>query len=120
MNLKNKIDILKENMSNDTKLPYSVKAVINNIRLTGIRGVLGKLLQIDEKYVTAIEVSLGANTNVIVVDKPEDAKNAINYLKEQKLGRATFFPISVIEGRSVPKDILDKLSNMVAFSVKIC
>lgn len=115
MNLRNKIDILKENMSNDTKLPYSVKAVINNIRLTGIRGVLGKLLQIDEKYVTAIEVSLGANSNVIVVDKPEDAKNAINYLKEQKLGRATFFPISVIEGRSVPKDILEKLNNIEGF-----
>lgn len=115
MNLTNKIDILKENMSNDTKLPYSVKAVINNIRLSGIRGVLGKLLEIDEKYVTAIEVSLGANSNVIVVDNPSNAKEAINFLKEQKLGRATFFPISIIESRNVPQNILDKIKDIEGF-----
>lgn len=115
MNLTNKIDILKENISNDTKLPYSVKAVINNVRLSGIRGVLGKLIQIEEKYVTAIEVSLGANSNVIVVDNPDNAKEAIKYLKEQKLGRATFFPISIIEGRSVPSNIIEKLKNVDGF-----
>lgn len=101
MSITNKIDILKENMSNDTKLPYSVKNVINNIRLKGIHGVLGRLIDVPEKYVTAIETSLGANSNVIVVDNETCAKEAINYLKENKLGRATFFPISIIKARNV-------------------
>ena len=61
MDLNNKIEILQDNISNDTKLPYSVKNVINNIRLRGIHGVLGKLLEVPEKYVTAIETSLGCN-----------------------------------------------------------
>lgn len=115
LNLNNKIDILKDNMSNDTKIPYSVKSVINNIRLKGIVGVLGKLLEIDQQYVTAIETSLGANINVVVVENENSAKEAINYLKEQKLGRATFFPISVIKGRNVLEDDLALLKDIKGF-----
>ena len=89
-------DISNDNMSNDTKLPYSVRNVLNNIRLKGIHGVLGKLIDIPEKYVVAIETSLGANSSVIVVENEKSAKAAIEYLKENKLGRATFFPLSVI------------------------
>ncbi len=112
MNLNNKIDILNENINNDTKLPYSVKNVINNIRLNGIHGVLGKLIDVAEKYVTAIETTLGANTNVIVVDDEKCAKEAINYLKDNKLGRATFFPISIIKARNVFFEDLDKIKDV--------
>lgn len=115
MNLTNKIEILNDNISNDTKLPYSVKNVINNIRLTGIHGVLGKLIDVPLKYVTAIETSLGANSNVIVVDNEKDAKEAINYLKENKLGRATFFPISIISPRNVFYEDLEKIKNVDGF-----
>ena len=112
MNLNNKIDILSENIVNDTKLPYSVKNVINNVRLHGIHGVLGKLIDVSEKYVTAIDVSLGANINVIVVDDEKCAKEAINYLKENKLGRATFFPISIIKSRNVLYEDVEKIKNI--------
>ena len=54
MNLNNKIEIINDNINNDTKLPYSVKSVISNIRLNGIHGVLGKLIEVGEKYTTAI------------------------------------------------------------------
>ena len=101
MNLNNKIDFLIDNLNNDTKLPYSVKNVINNIRLHGILGVLGKLIDVPEKYVTAIETSLGANTNVIVVSDEKSAKEAINYLIDYILGRASFFPMSIIKARNV-------------------
>ena len=96
MNLNNKIDIINENIVNDTKLPFGVKSVINNVRLRGICGVLGKLLEVDNKYGVAIETALGANINVVVVEDVEKAKTAIEYLKENKLGRGTFYPISVI------------------------
>ena len=109
LNLSNKIEILNDNINNDIKLPYSVKNVINNIRLKGIHGVLSKLIEVPKKFVTAIEISLGANGNVIVVDKEKDAKEAINYLKENRLGRATFFPISVIKARNIIYEDLEKI-----------
>ena len=112
MNITNKIDILNENISNDSKLPFSVKSVINNFRLKGIHGVLGKLIDVPEKYVTAIETALGANNNVIVVDDESCAKQAINYLKENKLGRATFFPISVMKGKNVIYEDLNKVKEL--------
>lgn len=112
MNLNNKIEIINDNINNDTKLPYSVKSVISNIRLNGIHGVLGKLIEVGEKYTTAIETSLGANTNVIVVDNENSAKEAINYLKENKLGRATFFPISIIKARNVFYEDLEKIKDI--------
>ena len=107
MNLNNKIDIINENIVNDTKLPFGVKSVINNVRLRGICGVLGKLLEVDNKYGVAIETALGANINVVVVEDVEKAKTAIEYLKENKLGRATFYPISVIKPRFIEQRIID-------------
>ncbi len=112
LNLNNKIDILNDNINNDTKLPYSVKNVINNIRLNGIHGVLGKLIDVAEKYITAIETSLGANSNVIVVEDEKSAKEAINYLKENRLGRATFFPMNIIKPRNVMFEDLAKIKDI--------
>ena len=115
MSLNNQIDILTDNLKNDTKIPYSVKNVINNIRLTGIHGILGKLINVPSKYMTAIETALGANTNVIVVDDEKSAKAAINYLKDNKLGRATFFPISIINPRHVLFEDLEQIKNIEGY-----
>lgn len=126
VNLKNKIDVLNEIIENDTKLPYAVKSVLNNPRLKGIHDVLCKLIDTEEKYATSLEIALGANANVIVVDDEASGKAAINYLKDNKLGRATFFPISVIKGRYVDEEVLkvcketagfvDVASNLVTFN----
>ncbi len=113
--LNNKIDILNENINGDTKLPYSVKNILNNVRLSGIHGILGRLIEVPEKYVTAIETSLGVQVNVVVVDNEKCAKNAITYLKENKLGRATFFPISIIKGRNVLYEDMEKVKNVEGF-----
>lgn len=115
MNLNNKIDIINENIMNDTKLPFGVKSIINNIRLRGICGVLGKLIEVDNKYGMAIETALGANINVIVVEDVENAKEAIEYLKENKMGRATFYPISVIKPRFIEQRVLDLVKNEKGF-----
>lgn len=106
LNEKNKIEVLKENIENDAKLPYAVKSVLNNPRLAGIHDVLVKLIDTEERYAKALEIALGANANVIVCDDENSASGAINYLKDNKLGRATFFPISIIKGRSVDDDAL--------------
>lgn len=113
--LKNRISILENNIENDTKLPFAVKSVLNNPRLSGIHGIIGKLLDTREEYVKAIEVTLGANSNVIVVDNETSAKNAINYLKENKIGRATFFPLNIIKGRNIDKSTLSKVEKEDGF-----
>jgi len=107
----NKIDILNDNINNDTKLPYAVKSVLNNVRLTGVRGVLSKLIEVPDKYSVAIETALGSNCNVIVVDDEIVAKNAINYLKDNKLGRATFYPLNIIKGRYIDNEIIKDVVN---------
>ena len=54
---------------------------------------------------------LGANCNIVVVDNEDSAKNAINYLKDNKLGRATFYPLNIIKARFLDKDIINKVVN---------
>jgi chromosome segregation protein len=58
ISLKNRINILNDAIENDTKLPFAVKSVLNNPRLNGIHNVLTKLIEVDEKYTTAIETAL--------------------------------------------------------------
>ena len=115
ISLKNRINILNDAIENDTKLPFAVKSVLNNPRLNGIHNVLTKLIEVDEKYTTAIETALGANQNVIVVDDEKCGTAAINYLKDNKLGRATFFPISIIKGRTVDESVVREAKEVVGF-----
>ncbi len=115
LSLKNRINILNDSIENDTKLPFAVKSVLNNPRLKGIHNVLTKLIEVDEKYTTAIETALGANQNIVVVDDEKCGTNAINYLKDNKLGRATFFPLSIIKGRRVDDSVLSQAKEVVGF-----
>ena len=89
----NRKEILQSNILNDEKLPSSVRNVLNNIRLKGIHNTIGNLIEIPDLYETAINVALGSSSNFIVVDNFKCATEAVNYLKEERLGRATFFPI---------------------------
>lgn len=114
-NLKNRIEVLSDSIENDTKIPYSVKSVLSNPRLKGIHDVLIKLIDTEEKYVTAIETALGGNSSVIVVDDEASAKSAIEYLSTNKLGRATFFPISVIKPRGIDDDTLRICESTVGY-----
>ena len=115
VNVRSKIEVLNDQIENDASLPFAVKSVINNPRLEGIHDVLAKLIDTKEEYIKAIETALGANQNVIVVDRDVDAKNAINYLKENKLGRATFFPISIIKPRGVDEESMRIAASLPGF-----
>ena len=63
----------------------------------GIIGVVADIIKVDKKYETAIEIALGGNIQNIVTESEEDAKKMIHFLKENKLGRATFLPLTSIE-----------------------
>jgi len=81
----------------------SVKAVLENHTLKGICGVVGRLITVPDQYVTAVEVALGGALQHIVTDDEQQAKYAINFLKQNNLGRATFLPVSAVNGDLLPE-----------------
>ena len=119
----NKINSLRESIDNSNSLPSSVRNILNNPRLKGIHSNIGSILEVDEKYSKAITTSLGAAINNIIVDDEASAKEAINYLKSNNYGRATFFPLNIIKGKEVDsatlsivkkyKGFIDIASNLV-------
>lgn len=115
LELNNKIDILNNNILNEVNIPLPVKSILNNPRLKGIYNTVGKLLTFDDLYMNAIETTLGASLNYLVVDSETSVKQAINYLKEQRLGRATFLPLNIIKPKYLDSSVLETLKNSSGF-----
>ena len=82
----------------------------------GTRGVLANLISVDKKYETAIEMCLGQATQNIVTDTEEDAKKLIEYLRNNKLGRASFLPISSIRGRKLDKISKNNIDGIIGIA----
>lgn len=88
----------------------AVKAVLKQSQskaLPGIHGTLSQLITVENENSTAIEIALGAAMQNVVVSTESDAKRAINYLKQNNVGRATFLPISAIKPRYMEEKNLD-------------
>ena len=115
-----KVYALRSSISNDTNrmnilinlqadfegYQFAVKRLLqdgkNNPKLnSAIKGVVGNIISVDSKFQTAIEIALGGSIQNIVTKDENDAKVLINYLKDSKLGRATFLPISAVKPRSI-------------------
>ena len=82
----------------------------------GTRGVLANLISVDKKYETAIEMCLGQAMQNIVTDTEEDAKKLIEYLRNNKLGRASFLPISSIKGRKIDKILKNNIEGIIGIA----
>ncbi len=65
----------------------------------GVLGVVSDLIQVEKKYEIAIETALGGNIQNIVTEDEETAKQMIGFLKQNRLGRATFLPLTSVDGR---------------------
>ncbi|MEI6131564.1 MAG: chromosome segregation protein SMC [Bacillota bacterium] len=115
-----RIKMLKEMESNLEGFVRSVKEILKKAKVDskfgeGIHGAFAQLIKVEKKYEVAIEMALGNTLQNIVTSKDVDAKRAIEYIKEMKLGRATFLPIDVIKGRRFDKLLLEKMSKMSGF-----
>ena len=110
--LQNKIEILENNILNAENTPVAIRNILNNPRLHGIHNTIGKLIEVPDKYVVATDVALGYASNYLVVDDDNAALNAINFLKDHKLGRATFYPLSIIKSRKVNPEIIANIKNI--------
>ncbi len=68
-------------------------------REKGLLGVVSDLIKVEKKYETAIETALGGSIQNIVTEDEQTAKKMIKFLKENRLGRATFLPLTSVDGR---------------------
>ncbi len=96
---KSRLKLLRD-MENSLEGYYQgVKNVLKaKDRLTGLVGVVAELLHVDEDKEKAIAAALGGGLQNIVVETGEDAKNAIEFLKKTRGGRATFLPLDMVRG----------------------
>lgn len=99
---KDKIRILDDMEKNMEGYSGAVKAIVREAKgglLRGIHGPLSQLINVNDRYAVAVETALGAAIQNIVTDNENDAKRAINFLKEKKGGRATFLPLTSVKSK---------------------
>ncbi len=83
----------------------------------GILGVIADIIKVEKKYEIAIETALGGTIQNIVTDNENTAKGLIQFLKENKFGRATFLPLSSISGKNtLAKDPCIKETGVVGIA----
>ncbi len=90
----------------------------------GMHGVLANIIEVSEEYETAIEMCLGASLQNIVTDSEQDAKRLVEHLRKNKLGRASFLPISSVRGKKLTtikgkeNGVIGIASDLVKYSKK--
>ena len=67
----------------------------------GMNGVLANIIEVPEKYQTAIEMCLGASLQNIVTETEDDAKRLVEHLRKNNLGRASFLPLTAVKGKKL-------------------
>ncbi|TFE03527.1 chromosome segregation protein SMC [Jeotgalibacillus sp. R-1-5s-1] len=83
--------------------------------LSGIEGAVAELIDVEKETETAIETALGGSMQSIVTVSEKEARDAIQFLKKNRMGRATFLPMTVIKSRLVPSSVLHQINGHQAF-----
>ena len=115
LSAENKIEILENNISSNAKVPSSVQSILSNPRFSDVYGTISSLIDISDEYLNALDTALGSSANFLVTANEKVIKNAISYLKENNLGKATFFPINIIKPRYVDHEIVNRLSEVKGY-----
>ncbi|XEC97075.1 chromosome segregation protein SMC [Paenibacillus tarimensis] len=101
-------DTMKEMQNDLDGFMQGVREILKASRkpaggLSGVHGAVAELMRVPEKLEIAVETALGGALQHVVMEDERSAREAIAYLKQRQLGRATFLPLSVIKGRYVPE-----------------
>ena len=88
-------------------------------KLTNVHGPVSRLIRTDDSYTVAIEIALGGAMQQIVVDNEADGKAAISYLKRTGGGRATFLPMSSVQGRALQENGLEACRGFVGIASQL-
>ena len=104
--LKNQLEGLCYHQEEYVGYYSGVKAVMNQ-KLSGVHGPVAELIKVSSQFQTAINIALGGSWQHIVVDSDQIANQAIQYLKKESAGRATFLPLTNIKPRYIANDLLN-------------
>jgi chromosome segregation protein len=110
---KSRKEMLEEMEEDFSGFTQGVKEILKarGKKLSGIEGAVAELVTVPKEYETALETAFGAALQHIVVDTEQNARLAIQYLKQNSFGRATFLPMSVIKGRALSTAQLSAIQN---------
>ena len=118
-NLKNKqarAQSLENILRNHSNFYAGVKSVLQEKdRLGGIIGAVSEHLIFDVHYQTALEIALGASSQHIIVEDENAATKAIDFLKRNRAGRATFLPLTTIKARTISSQNQDAIAASPGF-----
>lgn len=102
-NKKARVGSLEAILKNHSHFYAGVKSVLQEAeRLGGIIGAVSEKLSFDSHYQTALEIALGASSQHIIVEDEQAVTRAIEFLKRNRTGRATFLPLTTIKARHLP------------------
>lgn len=107
---------LENILRNHSNFYAGVKSVLQEKdRLGGIIGAVSEHLTFDVHYQTALEIALGASSQHIIVENEESATKAIDFLKRNRAGRATFLPLTTIKARTISSQNQDTIAASPGF-----
>ena len=111
-----KAQSLENILKNHSNFYAGVKSVLQEkTRLGGIVGAVSEHLTFDVRYQTALEIALGASSQHIIVEDEQAATKAIDFLKRNRAGRATFLPLTTIKARSISGQNQDVIASSPGF-----
>ena len=111
-----KAQSLENILKNHSNFYAGVKSVLQEKnRLGGIVGAVSEHLTFDVRYQTALEIALGASSQHIIVEDEQAATKAIDFLKRNRSGRATFLPLTTIKARSISSQNQDVIASSPGF-----
>ena len=111
-----KAQSLENILKNHSNFYAGVKSVLQEKnRLGGIIGAVSEHLTFDVHYQTALEIALGASSQHIIVEDEQAATKAIDFLKRNRAGRATFLPLTTIKARSISGQNQDVIASSPGF-----
>ena len=107
---------LENILRNHSNFYAGVKSVLQEKdRLGGIIGAVSEHLTFDVHYQTALEIALGASSQHIIVEDEKAATKAIDFLKRNRAGRATFLPLTTIKARTISNQNQDAIASSPGF-----
>ena len=107
---------LENILRNHSNFYAGVKSVLQEKdRLGGIIGAVSEHLTFEVHYQTALEIALGASSQHIIVEDENAATKAIDFLKRNRAGRATFLPLTTIKARTISSQNQDAIAASPGF-----
>ncbi|GAE33922.1 chromosome segregation protein SMC [Halalkalibacter akibai] len=115
--IQSRADLLEEMQADFSGFFQGVKEILKERsgKLTGILGAVAEIIQVPKDYETALEIALGGSSQHVVTESEADARRAIQFLKQNRIGRATFLPLPVMKPKTIPDFQLNQLKQHEAF-----